>query len=141
LIGITSDNSETPVKWADTARAKGALVNNSTVSGPPILPYSPYGTVMVNGLAVADGTMISAWCGGVKYAQTATIFDDGASWYSMDIPGDEAGTTEIEGCYAGQPVRLMIGGSISDQTPTWQSGVSEQINLNAYDLYLPVIMR
>ena len=41
-------------------------------NAPPILPSSFYGTVMVYGAYVSDGTIISAWIDGNKYALLVT---------------------------------------------------------------------
>jgi len=68
-----------------TAIAQPADVAATAESGaplaPPPLPFSPFGTVLVNGSSVAVGTVISAWCGGVSYRQTLAQLLSGVTWY------------------------------------------------------------
>jgi hypothetical protein len=63
---------------------------------PPILPSSIYGTVLVNGAYVSDGTTISAWIGSSKYAEVGTFTFEAKSVYAIEIPADNSGTTEKE---------------------------------------------
>jgi len=126
LINLNWNTSGSPLEWADNARAHDFQDISPPLNGPPPLPYSPYGTVLVGGIAVPNGTFVTAWCGGGQVAQTETILDEGESWYSIDVPGD---TTEIEGCVTGEIVSFYIGELIADQTAPWHSGVSEQLDL------------
>ena len=48
-----------------------ALSPTAAEAVPPI-PSSFYGTVKLNGSNVPGGTKVSAWIGGVKYAETET---------------------------------------------------------------------
>ncbi len=101
---------------------------------PP--PFSPYGTVLVDGVVVANGTIVSAWCGGVKYKETATQMSGGASWYyNLDIPGDDPDTPAKEGCSANETVTFRIGslagdGYIAAPNAPWTS-TSFQLDLRA----------
>ena len=109
---------------------------------PPI-PDQVYGLVLVNNTPVPAGTLVSAWCGGVKYMQSATI-DDPQYMYSLDIPGDEVGTPAKEGCLAGETVTFKIGGNLADQQKAWVSGGSKQLDLsltNLIPIYLPLVWK
>ena len=126
LINLNWNTSGSPLEWADNARAHDFQDISPPLDGPPPLPYSPYGIVLVGGTAVPNGTLVTAWCGGVQVAQTETILYEEESWYSIDVPGD---TTEIEGCVTGEIVSFYIGELIADQTAPWQSGVSPRLDL------------
>ena len=100
---------------------------------PPVLPFSPFGTVQVNGSSVAVGTVISGWCGGVSYRQTLATLSSGITWYfNLDIPGDDPETPgSIEGCTPNEIVSFKIGDLWAGQTTPWLSGASPQLNLTA----------
>ena len=100
-------------------------------STPPILPSSFYGTVMVNGAYVADGTAISAWIGGTQYAATATITFEGKSVYNISVPADNPSTGEKDGGEEGDVVDFKIGSDAADQSGTWHSGENVELNLTA----------
>ena len=98
---------------------------------PPIMPSNFYGTAMINGAYVADGTTISAWIDGSKYAETATFTFEGESVYTIEIPADNPSTGGKEGGEAGDVVDFKIGGVAADQTGTWSSGTNVELNLTA----------
>jgi hypothetical protein len=100
---------------------------------PP--PFSPYGTVTLDGQNVPLETEVSAWCSDVQYAQTTTItLYAGATWYSnLDIPGDDPDTANVDGCLAGETVHFRVGASWADQTAPWQS-ISMRLDLAAIRL-------
>ena len=101
------------------------LVALPVLAQPP-LPYSVFGQVLINGVAAPVGVPVNALIGGVQYATTTTI---AGGLYALDIPGDQAGTPEIEGGVAGQTVNFSVKGVVVPQTGTWQSGVQSEINL------------
>jgi hypothetical protein len=112
---------------------------------PPPLPYSPWGTVKVNGQNVPEGTVIGAWCGGVKVAETLSEVNLGESGYGLDIPHDNPDTPGKDGCADGETVAFTIGlleaeaqksGSPGEPIE-WVSGVSEQVNLTVETEYSP----
>lgn len=90
----------------------------------PPLPFSPTGTVKNGGANVPNGTIIAAYCGGVKYVETPSVIvlDPPESWYAMDIPGDDPGTGPVEGCTPLQMVTFTIGGQAAFQTVPWVQG-------------------
>jgi len=102
-----------------------------TVRAVPPLPSTFYGTVKVDGANVADGTVVSAWIDGAKYAETATFTFSGESWYSVDVLGDDPDTPEKDGGQEGDTVVFLIGSYEADQTGTWHQGVAAPLNLTA----------
>lgn len=97
---------------------------------PPTFPLFLYGTVHVNDSPVITGTVVSAWCGGVKVAQSTTQDQEGDAWYGMDIPGDDPETTSIkEGCVDDEVVSLTIDGVLAAQTVLWEAGSSIELHI------------
>ena len=92
------------------------------VMAVPPLPSSFYGTVKVNGENVAFGTVVSAWIGGVKYAEDGTSFYAGDSNYGLQVPGDDPGTLGKDGGVEGETIVFRIGNLTADQTAIWHSG-------------------
>jgi len=113
----------------------------------PPQPAIVYGTVMVGGAKVADGSQITAWINGVEYAETSSITYQGNSVYSLDVPGDDLDTPEIEGGREGDRIIFQIDGQQADQTATWQQGSNIESNLTAPEsqdspettLFLPIL--
>jgi len=101
------------------------------VEAAPPLPSSFYGTVLVNGANVPDGTVVSAWIDGVNYVDFETITFEGASVYSFDVPGDDPDTPEKDGGIEGDTIVFMIGSDTADQTATWHTGTNVELNLTA----------
>lgn len=100
-------------------------------NSPPILPSSFYGTVMVNGAYVSDGTIISAWIGSTRFAEVGTFTFEAKSVYTLEIPADNPGTTQKEGGQEGDTIVFKIGSAAADQTGTWHSGTNVELNLAA----------
>lgn len=105
--------------------------NVGSVIAMPPMPSSFYGTVKLNGANVADGTNLSAWINGVKYAETTVILYDGDSVYSLNVPGDDSDTPEIDGGVSGDTVSFHIGDLAAEQTGTWQSGTNVEFDITA----------
>ena len=128
-----------------------ALASGDRPLAPPQLPYSPYGTVTIGGRNVHTGTMIGAWCGGVKVIETPSEFAGGQSGYGLDIQEDNSVTPEKDGCVASEIVTFTLGALPGEahkpdnpgEPVTWVSGVSEQVNLSAEAarIYLPLVRR
>jgi len=117
---------------------------------PPTPPSSPYGTVRVNGARVPDGTVVSAWCGGVSYRLTSTVVTSEESWYfNLDIPGDDPETLDVkEGCTPSEIVSFKIDDSWAPEKMQWVSGSSGRLDLTGassttapYPSWLPLIRR
>jgi uncharacterized repeat protein (TIGR02543 family) len=105
---------------------------------PPDFPSSFYGTVLVNGSNVPDGTIISAWIGGVNCAETGTFTYEGESVYTIGVPPDNPNTTVIEGGVEGDTIVFHIGSGTADQTGTWHAGTNVELNLTATQYTLTV---
>lgn len=108
---------------------------------PPRIPAGFYGTVQINGEYVADGTIVSAWINGVQYAETttftATINSEQASVYTLEVPGDDPSTPEIEGGEEDDPIVFKVSGHEADQGGTWHEGTDTELNLHATVNYEP----
>ena len=92
----------------------------------PPMPYSPWGTVQINGTPAPDGTPVTAWIGGVQYASCQTA----GGYYTMDVPGDDPDTPTKDGGLPGETVVFKVAGYTASPTGTWASGVSPQLNLS-----------
>jgi hypothetical protein len=114
------------------------LVNFSTIlaGGPPGLPSSFYGTALVDGVAVPENTVITAWIGGVQYGSGLVKLVEGQLGYSVDVLADDASTTTVkEGGISGDTVEFHIGGLTAVETGTWSVGSNVQLNLTAWNEY------
>ena len=61
-------------------------------------PFTPFGTVKLNGENVPLDTPIEAFCDNVRYGSDLTIFYLGDSYYrNMNIPKDDPGTSAKDG--------------------------------------------
>ena len=98
----------------------------------PAPPFSPYGTVKLNGANVPLDTQVSGWCAGVMYGSTTEItIYNGDTWYAnLDILGDDPGTPQREGCLPGETVSFKVGDHWADQTASWSS-TSLRLDLTA----------
>ena len=99
--------------------------NVPTVLAFPPLPSSFYGVVKMNGVNVANGTVISARINGVQYAQ-ATVFEyNGDTIYALDVSGDDSSTPGVtEGGVENDTVVFYIGTWEAYQTASWHSGTN-----------------
>ncbi len=117
---------------APTAIASMDLTRPSIPTMQPQPPSKFYGTVMVDGEYVSDGTVISAWISGTQYETTTTFTYEGQSVYVIEVPGDDPDTPEVEGGVDGDTVVFKINDLTADQTGTWMMGSSVQLNLTAF---------
>jgi hypothetical protein len=120
------------------------LMTITTASAVPPLPSSFYGTVKVNGENVAVGVSVTATINGVQYAYAATQLYQGDTVYTLDVPGDDLGTTIIEGGVSGDTVVFKVNGITALETGTWQSGTNIKLNLTIDSLpmlYLPITFK
>jgi len=111
-----------------------SLVMPAVADEPPRLPSAFYGTVKANGANVPNGTSVSAWINGVKYAETTTFLTtvngQQTSVYTITVPGDDPTTPGVvEGGNEGDTVVFKVGGNLTDQTGTWHEGTDVQLNL------------
>lgn len=101
---------------------------------PPRLPSAFYGTVTDNGQNVPNGTPVSAWINGVKYAETTTfmttINSQQVSVYTLTVPGDDPSTPDvIEGGNEGDTIVFRVNGYLTHQTGVWHEGTDVELNL------------
>lgn len=99
------------------------------VQAAPVLPSSIYGFILLNDTNVPDGTLVQALIANQVYAYTTTQTYQGASVYSLIIPGDDPGTATVEGGKEGDIINFTVGGLSTNQTGIWHSGSNAQLNL------------
>jgi hypothetical protein len=106
------------------------LIDRPALAAPPI-PYSPWGTVTVNGSPAPNGTQVRAYIGGVAYGPASNTSN---GYYSLTVPGDDPDTAQKDGGVANETVsfRVTAGGITvtAPQTGKWQSGTAPVINLS-----------
>ena len=95
----------------------------------PPLPASVYGSVTSNGENVEADLLVEALSGDKVIASGLTRTLEGASIYSLIIPGDDPETNQIEGALDGEKIRFTVAGVTVEQTLLWHSGASEELNL------------
>ena len=126
------------------------MANSSRTEDIPVQPDYVYGKVMINGVYVPQGTSVSAWCSGVLVAETTTIIetveDEDQSWYSLEIPPDDPGTEEKDGCNNNEQVVFKISSFDAEQTKNWVSGGTPPyiLDLSAdidQQVFLPLIVK
>ncbi|MGB2883960.1 MAG: hypothetical protein WBC47_00045 [Dehalococcoidia bacterium] len=91
---------------------------------PPEPPCRFYGTVIVDGAGVADGTVITAMIGGDQLTAATPAEGYSTSTYAIKI-GVDTEYTE------GATVTFMIGDRAAAQTGTWAKGGNVEVNLTA----------
>lgn len=91
---------------------------------PPEPPCRFYGTVIVDGAGVADGTVITAMIGGDQLTAATPAEGYSTSTYAIKI-GVDTEYTE------GATVTFMIGDRAAAQTGTWAKGANIEVNLSA----------
>jgi hypothetical protein len=104
----------------------------------PPLPSSFYGTVKLNNANVPDGTQVEALIKDKVFAYSQTLTYQGDSVYALDIPGDDASTTEVEGGREGDTIFFKIGGILADQTGVWHSATNVNLNLTVTSTNTPL---
>jgi hypothetical protein len=106
----------------------GGMAITPALAFPP-LPSSFYGLVKANGQNVPDGTLVRALIAGKAYAETRTQTYQGDSVFNMNVPGDEADTTPIEGGKEGEAVQFEVGGVVANESGVWHSGTNVKVDL------------
>jgi len=102
----------------------------TSVNAAPPLPSRFYGTVKINGENALEGTIIRALINSRVVATTSAIMYQGESVYTIDVPGDDPTTPEIEGGKEGDVMRFMVAGFLIRETATWRSGTDIEFNLS-----------
>src|SRR3712207_3802822 len=105
------------------------LIAFSAVASPPSLPSSFYGTIGASGFSVPSGAKVSAWVGGVKFAEVPVFTADGATAFVIDVPGDIPETAAVEGGREGETIVFKVGGAPAPQTGVWHTGNYERRDL------------
>ena len=108
-----------------------ALIASFAGGTPPPRPSSFFGTVTAGGNAAPAGTAVSAWIGGVQYAEATVFAADGTSVYRLDVPADLPGTPAVEGGQPGQTVVFKVGAAQVSQSAAWQEGTVVRLDLTA----------
>lgn len=96
-------------------------------AGPPPLPASFYGQVLIEGEAPSP-TSISAFIHDVQFAESPLISQAGQWVYALKIPADNPATADIEGGRAGDTVSFFAGDT-AVATAVWQGGTNTQLDL------------
>ena len=90
---------------------------------PPQMPHQFYGTVSRDGVPVQQGTLVEAFVGNVKQAET-TVDAEGRYGYNPIF--------RVSGS-AGATVTFHIGGVQADEHATWESGAVQELNLTIHE--------
>ena len=95
------------------------------------IPAEFYGTVKVDGENVPDGTPVEGLIDDGNVAGFTTTFTfEGNSVYILLVEGhDPQATGPRRGGVEGDIVRFTVGGEPTDQTGTWSSGASVELDL------------
>jgi hypothetical protein len=105
-------------------------VNVQSVFAFPSLPSSFYGTVLVNGADVPEGTLVEALINGNAVVSASVKLYEGHSVFSMNVPGDDSDTESIDGGKEGDVIAFRVGGQMADQTGVWHSGTNVSLDLS-----------
>jgi hypothetical protein len=136
--GLSSPSSHS----SDTGQVAVEHLSDNSLTGPPPTPFNPWGIVTKGGQSVADGTLISGWCDGVKYGEAPTEMYEGQSWYSLEVLRDDPATAGLkEGCYDTEEVSFKIGSFDADETTISKDG-DERVDLTAkiHLAHVPLVM-
>ncbi|MGC8826548.1 MAG: DNRLRE domain-containing protein, partial [Anaerolineae bacterium] len=119
-----------------------AVTAGLALAAPPP-PNTFFGTVLVNGVRVPDGTLITAYvldgttpviCG-TAFTFTPAPPGPQTSVYTVNVRGDDDAVPGKDGAYEGDTVYFRIGpweNSVNaDQTGVWHSAASTELNLTA----------
>jgi hypothetical protein len=107
----------------------GIVTMPQVVHAFPPLPASFYGVVTKNGADLPEGVTIMAVINNKVYAGNTVKIYEGESVYSLVVPGDDPTTDVIEGGVQGDTIYFNVDGILADQTATWQSGSSKELDL------------
>jgi hypothetical protein len=100
----------------------GGVMPAYAVEPPPEMPHQFYGTVSLDGVPVQQGTLEEAFVNGVKGAETTV---DGEGRYGYNPIFRVSGT-------AGATVTFKVGGVLTNETATWESGKVQELNLTIH---------
>ncbi len=103
-----------------------SLICAAAVRAAPPIPYSPWGTVTINGALATDWVIVEARIGGVTYATTHTT---GGGWYALDVVGDDPDSPQKDGGVPGDTVLFYVAGYLASPSSTWASGAKARLDL------------
>lgn len=112
----------------------------------PIIPHQVFGWVKINDSFVPEGTVVSAWCDGIKVAEEQAIEYADESWYRLDVPADDPITPGKDGCEAGDVISFQVDGFQADQTENWAAEGISRVDLTALStplnqIFIPIIVK
>jgi uncharacterized repeat protein (TIGR02543 family) len=100
----------------------------------PPLPHTFYGTVKQDGTNVPNGTVVSAWIGGIQYISTTTIMSGVDSVYTFNVPGDDSDSPAKDGGVNGDTIHFNVGNE-QVATASFSSGATTGLNLSVVGRY------
>ncbi len=106
-----------------------ALLAFGAQADAPRLSSNFYGTVKVDGNAVPAGVTVTALVGVTAYELTESFDAVEGSVYRLNVPGDIADTTGVEGAVDGETVVFRIGQIEAFGAAVWQAGAHTRIDL------------
>lgn len=132
--------------------ALGALALSWLEAGParavPPIPSVFWGAVWLDGTYAPPETIVSAWSGGRKWAETVTIAYEGVMMYVLEVPGDDSDTAEVEGPAEGTLLQFQIRAwglsVVARETAVWQNLGDVRLDLTGDRpcvLRLPLVAR
>ncbi|MEX0781725.1 MAG: hypothetical protein WD557_03680 [Dehalococcoidia bacterium] len=95
---------------------------------PPNPPSRFAGTVTVDGVKVASGTVIEARIGSTSCGTTSTFDQGGNANYVLDVPALDPGATPNCGT-ENAAVSFFVGGQLASQTGSWKNYQLNVLNL------------
>lgn len=102
--------------------------SDAEAQAPPGRPSRFAGSVLVDGVAPAAGTVITAWVGNSACGVTTTFNVGGESRYVVDVQALEPGA-ELQCGTVGATVSFTIGDKRAKETGTWDDGELGIVNL------------
>lgn len=97
--------------------------------GPPGLPATFYGAVVIDGKPPPDGTQVRAFINGKECTQAGnagTVLSGGIASYAITVPHE----SQVAGCGTeGATVSFAVGGQPASQTATWTAR-TQQVGLS-----------
>ncbi len=108
----------------------GAATPTAEAQSPPSRPARFVGSVTVDGVAPAAGTVIQVKIGDASCGTTSVFIANGESRYAFDVPARDPGSAPNCG-EDGATVSFYIGDRAADQTGSWRDYDINILNLTA----------
>jgi len=100
----------------------------AAAESPPAPPSRFVGTVLVDGVSPAPGTVIEARIGSASCGVTQTYTQGGQQWYQLDVPALDPGASPNCGT-DGATVTFYVGGRLAQETGSWRNYDINVVNL------------